>query len=142
MLVKPKQAGTCGRGIRNKHIVKSLICTIIKCYRTYLIYLLSRLYAILLFITKKTACKWKFGTVDDASCPAHKGQLVVKLCFFTILSMYIFCGDQCLQCYTLPVITFCLSLRNAIAGYFVFRWFGKWRLINFKRKAPTNILRK
>ena len=30
-------------------------------------------------------------------------------------------GDQCLQYYTLPVITFCLSLRNAIAGYFVFR---------------------
>ena len=28
---------------------------------------------------------------------------------------------QCLQCYTLPVITFCLSLLNAIAGYFVFR---------------------
>ena len=28
---------------------------------------------------------------------------------------------QCLQYYTLPVITFCLSLLNAIAGYFVFR---------------------
>ena len=28
-------------------------------------------------------------------------------------------GDRCLQCYTLPVITFCLSLLNAIAGYFV-----------------------
>ena len=62
---------------------------------------------------------------------------VVKLCFFTILSMYISMGGQCLQCYTLPVITFCLSLLNAIAGYFVFRWFGKWRLINFKGKAPT-----
>ena len=30
---------------------------------------------------------------------------LVKLCF-TLVPMYIFCGDQCLQCYTLPVITF------------------------------------
>ena len=64
-------------------------------------------------------------------------QSVVKLCFFTIMSMYIFYGGQCLQCYTLPVITFCLSLLNLIAGYFVFRWIGKWRLINCKGKAPT-----
>ena len=67
-------------------------------------------------------------------------------CCEAVLLHYIFnvyfYGDQCLQCYTLPVITFCLSLLNAIAGYFVFRWFGKWRLINFKGKAPTNILRK
>ena len=42
---------------------KSLIFTNIKCYRTYSIYLLSRLYAILLSITKKTARKWKFGNV-------------------------------------------------------------------------------
>ena len=46
--VKPKQAGTCGRSIRNEHTSKSLICTNIKYYRTYSIYLLSRLYAILL----------------------------------------------------------------------------------------------
>ena len=51
--------------------------------------------------------------------------------------MYIFYGDQCLQYYTLTLMNFCLSLRNAIAGYFVFRWIGKWRLINFKGKAPT-----
>ena len=37
-----------------------------------------------------------------------------------IVNVY-FVGDRCLQCYTLPVITFCLSLLNAIAGYFVFR---------------------
>ena len=37
-----------------------------------------------------------------------------------IVNVYFF-GDRCLQCYTLPVITFCLSLLNAIAGYFVFR---------------------
>ena len=65
-IVKPKQSGTYGRGIRNEHTLKSLICTNIKCYRTNSIYLLSRLYAILLSITKKTARKWKFGIVDDA----------------------------------------------------------------------------
>ena len=64
-IVKPKQAGTCGRGIRNEHTSKSLICTNIKCYRTNSIDLLSRLYAILLSITKKTARKWKFGIVYD-----------------------------------------------------------------------------
>ena len=64
-IVKPKQAGTCGRSIRNEHTSKSLICTNIKYYRTNSIYLLSRLYAILLFITKKTERKWKFGIVDD-----------------------------------------------------------------------------
>ena len=64
-IVKPKQAGTCGWSIRNEHTSKSLICTKIKYYRTYSIYSLSRLYAILLSITKKTARKWKFGIVDD-----------------------------------------------------------------------------
>ena len=44
--VKPKQAGTCGWG--KLAYVKSLICNNIKCYRTNSIYLLSRLYAILL----------------------------------------------------------------------------------------------
>ena len=47
---------------------------------------------------------------------------------------------QCIIVYNaipLPVITFCLSLLNAIAGHFIFRWIGKWRLINFKGKAPT-----
>ena len=39
--------------------VKSLICTNIKYCRKYYIYLLSRLYAILLSIAKKTARKWK-----------------------------------------------------------------------------------
>ena len=29
--------------------------------------------------------------------------LSVKLCFFTILSMYISYGDQCLQCYTVNI---------------------------------------
>ena len=43
--------------------------------RTYSIYLLSRLYEILLAITKKTARKWKFGTVDDASCRATSASL-------------------------------------------------------------------
>ena len=42
-IVNPKQAGTCGAGIRNEHHVKSLICTYIKCYRTFSIYSLSRL---------------------------------------------------------------------------------------------------
>ena len=65
-IVKPQQAGT-----RNENNVKSLICTNIKCYRTYSIYSLSRLYAILLSITKKTAHKWKFGIVNDASYSAH-----------------------------------------------------------------------
>ena len=37
-----------------------------------------------------------------------------------IVNVYLYVG-QCLQCFTLPVITFCLSLLNAIAGYFVFR---------------------
>ena len=77
--VKPKQAGTCGRGIRNEHASKSLICTNIKYYRTYSIYLLSRLFAILLSITKKTARKWKFGIVDDTSCSAQKCHLVLVL---------------------------------------------------------------
>ena len=58
-------------------------------------------------------------------------------CASSLYCQCIFFGDRCLQCYTLPIITFCLSLLNAIAGYFVFRWFGKWRLINFKGKAPT-----
>ena len=58
-------------------------------------------------------------------------------CASSLYCQCIFFGDRCLQCYTLPVITFCLSLLNAIAGYFVFRWIGKWRLINFKGKAPT-----
>ena len=71
-IVKPKQVGTCGRSIRNEHTSKSLICTNIKCYRTYSIYSLSRLCAILLSITKKTARKWKFGIVNDASCSAYK----------------------------------------------------------------------
>ena len=39
--------------------------------------------------------------------------------FHSILAMNIFYGDQCLQCYALPLMTFYLSLRNAIAGYFV-----------------------
>ena len=52
-IVKPKQAGTSGRSIRNEHTLKSLICANIKYYRTYSIYLLSRLYTILLSITKK-----------------------------------------------------------------------------------------
>ena len=78
-IVKPKQAGTCGRSIRNEHTSKSLICTNIKCYWTYSIYSLSRSYAILLSITKKTAHKWKFGIVDDTSCFAHKCQLVLAL---------------------------------------------------------------
>ena len=78
-IVKAKQAGTCGRGIRNEHTSKSLISTNIKYCGTYSIYLLSRLYAILLSITKKTARKWKFGIVYDASCPAHKCQLVLVL---------------------------------------------------------------
>ena len=78
-LVKPKQAGTCGRSIRNEHTSKSLICTKIKYYRTYSIYSLSRLYAILLSITKKTARKWKFGIVDDTLCFAHKCQLLLVL---------------------------------------------------------------
>ena len=56
-----------------------MIYTDIKCYKTYLIYLLSRLYAILLSITKKTACKWKFGIVDDGSCSAHNCHLVLFL---------------------------------------------------------------
>ena len=60
--------------------------------------------------------------------------LVVKLRFFILFSMYIFYGDQCLQCNTLPLMNFYLSLRNAIAGYFVFHWIGKWRIINFKGK--------
>ena len=76
-IVKPEQAGTCGRSIRNEHISKSLICTNIKYYRTYSIYSLSGLYAILLSITKKTARKWTFGIVDDAACSAHKCQLVL-----------------------------------------------------------------
>ena len=59
--------------------VKSLICTNIKYYRKYSIHLLTRLYAILLSITKKTARKWKFGIVDDASCSAHKCQLALVL---------------------------------------------------------------
>ena len=83
--VKPKQAGSCGRGIRNEHknYVKSLICTNIKCYSTNSIYSLWRLYAILLSITKKTARKWKFGIVYDALCSAHKCQLVF---FFSVLT--------------------------------------------------------
>ena len=64
-IVKPKQAGTCGRSIRNEHTSKSLICTNIKYYKKYSIYLLSTLYAILLSITKKTARKWKSGIADD-----------------------------------------------------------------------------
>ena len=59
--------------------VNSLICTNIKCYWTYSIHLFLRLYAILLCITKKTARKWKFGIVNDASSPAHKCQLVLFL---------------------------------------------------------------
>ena len=78
-IVKPKQADTCGLSIRNEYTSKSLICTNIKYYRTYSINLLSRLYEILLSITKKTARKWKFGIVDDASCSAHKCQLVLVL---------------------------------------------------------------
>ena len=42
-IVKPKQAGSCGRGIRNEHTSKSLICTNIKSYGTNSIDLLSRL---------------------------------------------------------------------------------------------------
>ena len=42
-IVKPKQAGTCGRSIRNELMSN----TNIKCYGTNSIYLLSRLYAIL-----------------------------------------------------------------------------------------------
>ena len=61
----------------------------------------------------------------------------VQCCEAVLLHYIVNVYFQCLQCYTLPVITFCLSLLNAIAGYFVFRWFGKWRLINFKGKAPT-----
>ena len=46
----------------------------------------------------------------------------LKQCCEAVLLHYIFnVYFQCLQCYTLPVITFCLSLLNAIAGYFVFR---------------------
>ena len=67
IIVKPKQAGTCGRGIRNERTSKSLICsyTNIKCYGTNSIYSLLRLYAILLSIIKKTARIWKFGIADD-----------------------------------------------------------------------------
>ena len=79
LIVKPKQAGSCGRSIRNEHTSTSLICTNIKYYRTYSIYSLSRLYAILLSITKKTACEWKSGIEDDTSCSAHKCQLVLVL---------------------------------------------------------------
>ena len=78
-IVKLKQAGTCGRGIRNEHMSKSLICSNIKCYRTNSIDLLPRLYEILLFIAKKTARKWKFGIVYDVSCFAHKCQLAFGL---------------------------------------------------------------
>ena len=63
IIVKPKQAGTCGRSIRNEYTSKSLICTNIKYNRTYY-FSLSRLNAILVSITKKTARKWKFGNVE------------------------------------------------------------------------------
>ena len=53
IIVKPKQAGICGRSIRNEHMSKSLICSNIKYYRINSIYSLSRLYAILLSIAKK-----------------------------------------------------------------------------------------
>ena len=33
---------------------------------------------------------------------------------------------------------FLFQFTKAIAGYFVFRWICKWRLINFKGKAQTN----
>ena len=53
------------------------------------------------------------------------GQILINICCEAVLLHYIvnvyFLGDRCLQCYALPVITFCLSLLNAIAGYFVFR---------------------
>ena len=78
-IVKQQLTGTCGQSIRNEHTSKSLVCINIKYYRTYSIYLLSRLYAILLSITKKTARKWKFGIMDDTSCSAHKCQLVLIL---------------------------------------------------------------
>ena len=73
IIVKPKQAGTCGRSIRNDYTSKSLICTNIRYYRTDSIYLLSRLYAILLSITRKTARKWKFGIVLRPQLPACFG---------------------------------------------------------------------
>ena len=45
---KPKQTGSCGRGIRNEHMSNTnTIATNIKCYGTNSIYLLSILYAIL-----------------------------------------------------------------------------------------------
>ena len=75
--------------------VKLLICTNIKCYRPNSIYLLSRLYAILLSITKKTARKWKFGNVDDASCSAHKCQLVLVL-LWSFVSITLFFESVCL----------------------------------------------
>ena len=37
------------------------------------------------------------------------------------LQMYIFYGDQCLQCLTQPVMIFSFSLRKATAGYFISR---------------------
>ena len=78
LYVKPKQAGTCGRSIRNEHTSKSLICTNIKCYRTNSIVLLSRLYAILLSIAKKTARKWKFGKIPPTKIPPSDNSTHVK----------------------------------------------------------------
>ena len=47
--------------------------------------------------------------------------LLLMCCEAVLLYYIVNVYFQCLQCYTLPVITFCLSLLNAIAGYFVFR---------------------
>ena len=59
----------------------------IKYYRTYSINLMSRLHAILLSITKKTARKWKYGIVDDTSCSVHKCQLFFSFTITGVLSI-------------------------------------------------------
>ena len=80
-IVKPKQTGSCGRGIRNEHMSNMSNYTNMKCYGTNSIYLLSILYAILYYPSqKKTARIWKFGIVDDGlKLRLHNRQFVLVL---------------------------------------------------------------
>ena len=72
-IVKPKQTGSCGRGIINEHMSNTNTILNIKCYGT------NSICNIILSITKKTARIRKFGIVDDGLSSALNCQFVLVL---------------------------------------------------------------
>ena len=69
-IVKPKQTGSCGRGIRNEY--KML-------WNKFNLFTFNIICNIIQSITKKTACIWKFGIVDDGSSSTLNCQFVLVL---------------------------------------------------------------